>query len=545
MGTVSRAYDDLGREATTVYGNGLSESFSYNIQGWEISSVTSLSGNTLFSETLHYFSGVTSGSPLYSGRVAGRSGFQNGASFSDFYTYDGAGRMTGSAVSSPVNTEKAISYDRSGNILSFKRYNGGTLADNFSWSYTGFRRSGFTYDTGGNITSNGTGGFTATYNRLGLPKTITASGSSTTYSFLADGTKESAIQSSGGGYVYLGSMRFFKDASGAISFDSAPWEGGRIIAGSATGAYDLQYFTRDYLGSVRLSTNGSGTVVFSSGYMPYGTGTNSTGSPMNDYRFSGKEEQSDCGLLDFGARFYDSRTATWLSLDPLAENDYSVSPYAYCADDPVNLVDPEGNNPIYSVEGKFLGTDDRGLQGGYIIMDESHYSPNMRHADALSKSYLDPLKKDVQESINSHFATLSSRPDWDGYLTLEEANDWYRNGNGQPLYVSLDRINLAGVFSLGEHYVGTTEMCNLLLLGSFSPNDALVYGTITLKRYPYHTVKAFSDRYDFDMKTWWNPMNWGRNIETLIGKKIAGNGKGYEIIIYGSKELKPILPWLK
>jgi hypothetical protein len=47
------------------------------------------------------------------------------------------------------------------------------------------------------------------------------------------------------------------------------------------------------------------------------------------------------------------------------------------------------------------------------------------------------------------------------------------------------------------------------------------------------------------MKTWWNPMNWGRNIETLIGKKIAGNGKGYEIIIYGSKELKPILPWLK
>lgn len=47
------------------------------------------------------------------------------------------------------------------------------------------------------------------------------------------------------------------------------------------------------------------------------------------------------------------------------------------------------------------------------------------------------------------------------------------------------------------------------------------------------------------MHSWINPINWGRNIETLIGRKIAGKGIPYEINIYGSKTLKPILPWIK
>ena len=86
-------------------------------------------------------------------------------------------------------------------------------------------------------------------------------------------------------------MRFSKNASGTLTFDSAPWDGGRIVAGSTAGAYDLQYFTTNHLGSVRVVTGGSGNVVFSSGYMPYGTGTDTTGSAMNEFRFSGKEVQ--------------------------------------------------------------------------------------------------------------------------------------------------------------------------------------------------------------------------------------------------------------
>jgi hypothetical protein len=34
-----------------------------------------------------------------------------------------------------------------------------------------------------------------------------------------------------------------------------------------------------------------------------------------------------------------------MSIDPKAESFYHISPYSYCAGDPVNLVDPDGNSP--------------------------------------------------------------------------------------------------------------------------------------------------------------------------------------------------------
>jgi hypothetical protein len=47
-------------------------------------------------------------------------------------------------------------------------------------------------------------------------------------------------------------------------------------------------------------------------------------------------------LYDYGARFYDARIARWQTIDPLCEKYYSISPYAYCANNPLNLVDPDG-----------------------------------------------------------------------------------------------------------------------------------------------------------------------------------------------------------
>ena len=51
--------------------------------------------------------------------------------------------------------------------------------------------------------------------------------------------------------------------------------------------------------------------------------------------------------------------------------------------------------------------------------------------------------------------------------------------------------------------------------------------------------------YVFDMKSWWNPLNWIRNIETTIGTKVAGKGTPYDIYFYGYAKLTPIFPWVK
>ena len=45
-----------------------------------------------------------------------------------------------------------------------------------------------------------------------------------------------------------------------------------------------------------------------------------------------------------GLKFIDiGSTAIFLQQDPLAEKYYNISPYAYCANNPVNFVDPDGS----------------------------------------------------------------------------------------------------------------------------------------------------------------------------------------------------------
>ena len=59
--------------------------------------------------------------------------------------------------------------------------------------------------------------------------------------------------------------------------------------------------------------------------------------------FTGKEKDEETGYGYFGARYMDHELMTmWLSVDPMADKYPNISPYAYCAWNPVKLVDPDG-----------------------------------------------------------------------------------------------------------------------------------------------------------------------------------------------------------
>ena len=77
--------------------------------------------------------------------------------------------------------------------------------------------------------------------------------------------------------------------------------------------------------------------------------------PKYPQSFTGKERDSETGFSYFGARYYDSDILTsWLSVDPLADKYPSLSPYNYCAWNPVKLVDPDGEEIIAALVGAVI-----------------------------------------------------------------------------------------------------------------------------------------------------------------------------------------------
>jgi RHS repeat-associated protein len=108
------------------------------------------------------------------------------------------------------------------------------------------------------------------------------------------------------------------------------------------------YYHTDHLGSSSYLTDETGQVTQTINYLPYGeTWVDIQTFNMIDYNlgvylFNGKEKDSETGYNYFGARYYDDERISWLSVDPLSDKYPNLSPYAYCANNPVNLVDPDG-----------------------------------------------------------------------------------------------------------------------------------------------------------------------------------------------------------
>ena len=121
-------------------------------------------------------------------------------------------------------------------------------------------------------------------------------------------------------------------------------EGYVTFASNGTPTY--HYYLRDHLGNVRVVFNQTGTVEQRNDYYPSGAlMATSTGGSVQPYKYNGKELERTAGLdlYDYGARWMDSKIgARFTTIDPMCEKYYDVSPYAYCAGNPVNLIDPDG-----------------------------------------------------------------------------------------------------------------------------------------------------------------------------------------------------------
>ena len=130
-----------------------------------------------------------------------------------------------------------------------------------------------------------------------------------------------------------------------VEYPGTPSTAGLVNSspGNTTQSY---FYHSDHLGSSSVITDHLGGLVQHVEYVPFGEvfveERASASSWRTPYLFNAKELDDETGLYYYGARYYDPRTSVWLSVDPLAEENPNISSYAYCEDNPINRIDPDG-----------------------------------------------------------------------------------------------------------------------------------------------------------------------------------------------------------
>jgi RHS repeat-associated protein len=165
----------------------------------------------------------------------------------------------------------------------------------------------------------------------------------------------------------------------------------------------VQFHLGDHLGSSNVVVDSGGALVNREEFTPYGE-TSFGSFARKRYRFTGKERDEESGLNYHGARYYASWLAHWLSVDPylvtperipLRQSSSSsayttklikeiqegksdmmsstrINSYCYSLDNPINLLDPNGAEPVRERVGEFKNV--------------------LKHVQQLEKSYADNLK---------------------------------------------------------------------------------------------------------------------------------------------------------
>mgnify|MGYP001187266222 CR=1 FL=1 len=219
----------------------------------------------------------------------------------------------------------------------------------------------------------------------------------------------------------------------------------------------------DYLGSTSWVTDSAKNGVQYCEYLPFG-------EPLVDqrsttwssrYTFSGKERDSETGYSYFGARYYHSDLSIWLSVDPLSDKYPNLTPYAYCANNPVIFVDPDGRD-WYESEDKKTIEYLHGVTGqreGYTHLGATlgeEYEKNIRNGDYstvfITANFTE--KEFVTQKPNQCCAAaremcMNRGGEWSTYknellvVTKDEKNGRAGDGIKNTLFDALEKVGMS------------------------------------------------------------------------------------------------------
>ena len=395
-GTTTHTYDQLDRLTAVTNGAGSTVSYAYDLANNE-TAITYPNGQTVTRsfdaderlQTVADWAGNTTTFAYDPDSNLASTTFPASTGEADQYAYDGDGEMSGVTMlgSQGTNTLASISYTRDQDEQVLTETSTGLAGGNHQYSYDARKRltedgsASYGYDAAGNPTTihgtqatydaagelQGVAGTTFTSDALGdRVSATTSSGATTTYTYdqagrltTVAGTGGSATQDA---YSYDGTglrqQRVPADG-GAQNYTWDPTAAFPLLLGDGAESYlygpgDLPveqidangtpvYLHRDQLGSTRLLTDSTGTIVGSATYTATGQIAAQSGTATSAIGWAGQYRDSDTGLVYMRARYYDPTTGQFISQDPSVMQ--TQMPYAYAADDPTNLTDPTGLTP--------------------------------------------------------------------------------------------------------------------------------------------------------------------------------------------------------
>jgi RHS repeat-associated protein len=150
------------------------------------------------------------------------------------------------------------------------------------------------------------------------------------------------------------------DAAGATTvfvYDATGNLAAEYYSGSVTATKGVDYLTADHLGSTRMISNESGTIVARRDYQPFGEEIpSSIGGRPGLYdtqteikqQFTGKERDAETGLDYFESRYFSAVQGRFTSTDPIISGLHKLSDpqdwnlYSYARSNPLRFTDPTG-----------------------------------------------------------------------------------------------------------------------------------------------------------------------------------------------------------
>lgn len=351
----------------------VSQSISYLPPGWPRLLKSSVSGGgEVLREELTYTEGGHDGAAYYDGKIASATNKGDGDDYTYKYAYDSLSQLTFADHNADpeASTGNPVNYDLNGNIRlittgeSTAEYEYAQDSDRVERVVTGGEEvEAFSYSPNGAVTSSKRRSITGIAydpvkkqaSEIGIGRPGEPPESRLLFSYDGNGDRILKSRFDGQGvelsaklYVRdLGSTSLFERArqAGAASDDVQYIYGpeGLMALQTKSKRYSV---VRDHLGSVRRVVDETGAVVASFNYTAFGAVISRPGVAEPNitlYRYTSQELDEETGLYNYKARFYDPLIGRFYSVDPASP---VSSPYVYVRNNPIALIDPNGEEPL-------------------------------------------------------------------------------------------------------------------------------------------------------------------------------------------------------